>query len=145
MLTIFNFSSESGEVSTKKSDSIIVKITEAIIRKKLTTKEKEKYIDHYVVLVRKSAHFFIYFILGLLLISFIKEYKITNIKSIVIAVTIVFLYACSDEIHQIFVIERSGELKDVLLDTIGGFISIMIYTFINKKGRRKNEQEKAIS
>lgn len=139
MLFIFSLSSDNGEVSEKKSDSLIVKVTETILHRKLTVEEKEKYIEKTVVLVRKSAHFTLYFILGLLVISFLKEFGLSR-KSIIISIIMVLLYAVSDEIHQTFIPGRSGEVLDVLIDTIGGSLSTVLYYLIYR--RNKHEQEK---
>ena len=65
------------------------------------------------------------------MLSTISEY---NIKTkILVSITLCFLYALSDEIHQLFIIGRSKEFKDVLIDTAGSFIGINIYNIINKK------------
>ena len=147
MAFIFSLSADNGEVSEKKSDSVIVKFTETILHRKLTEEEKEKYIEkiinRFVIPVRKTAHFTLYFILGLLIISFLKEFGLSK-KSIIISIIVVLLYACSDEIHQTFVSGRSGEVLDVLIDTIGGSLATYIYYLIYKR-RRSNEQEKATS
>jgi VanZ family protein len=45
---------------------------------------------------------------------------------------VVFLYACSDEIHQLFVPNRSGELLDVLLDTFGGSLGVLSISFFKR-------------
>lgn len=137
MFTIFSFSSDSGNISTSKSDRTIVKIYQFITNKKLSTSEKEKVIDKYVVPVRKSAHFIIYLILGVLVVSLIKEYRMIDVKSLIIAIIFCFLYACSDEIHQLFVNGRSGELLDIIIDTIGS--SIGIYLYYKLKGVREHE------
>jgi VanZ family protein len=139
MLFIFSLSSDNGEVSEKKSDSLIVKVTETILHRKLTVEEKEKYIEKTVVFVRKSAHFTLYFILGLLVISFLKEFGLSR-KSIIISIIVVLLYAVSDEIHQTFIPGRSGEVLDVLIDAIGGSLSTVLYYLIYR--RNKHEQEK---
>lgn len=48
------------------------------------------------------------------------------------------IYALSDEIHQLFVFGRSGELKDVLIDTIGSFLGIILISkIINRKNDKK--------
>ena len=132
MLFIFSLSSDNGEVSEKKSDSFIVKVTETILHRKLTVEEKEKYIEKTVVFVRKSAHFILYFILGLLVISFLKEFGLSR-KSIIISIIVVLLYAVSDEIHQTFIPGRSGEVLDVLIDTIGGSLSTLLYYLIYRR------------
>ena len=127
MSTIFFFSNDEKNASSKKSDGLIISVTEKIIGKKLNDTEKEYYTSKFVKPVRKSAHFTIYLLLGLIFISLLKEYNITDKRSIIYTVIFVCLYACSDEIHQLFVPGRSGEVLDVLIDTTGGFIGTMIY------------------
>ena len=45
MFTIFSFSSDNGDKSTKKSDSIIIVMCEKFFGRELSKQEKEKYID----------------------------------------------------------------------------------------------------
>lgn len=134
---IFSFSSDTGKVSTKKSDGFIIRIIETISRKDLSDKEKEMWIDYLVVPVRKSAHVGVYFILGILIISFISEFMDINYKSILISIGITLLYACSDELHQLLVVGRSGEIKDVFLDVVGGSAGIWIYCWFIKFFKKK--------
>ena len=138
MIIIFLFSSDDGTASTKKSDSMIIKIIETAKRKSLTEKEKEKYINKYVVLVRKTAHFSIYFLLGFLMISYLREWNIVVKKEILYTILFVFLYAISDEIHQTFIPERSGRFLDVMIDTMGGTLAAVTYSLLFK-WRKKNE------
>ena len=130
MVTIFFFSSDTADSSTKKSDGLIVRVAEKVLGRKLTDKEKDSYTDKYFKIVRKTAHFTIYFILGFAVISLLREYMIIDKKSVIYTVIFVFLYACSDEIHQLFVPGRSGEILDVFIDTLGGTLSSSIYWFI---------------
>ena len=37
-----------------------------------------------------------------------------------------FLYACSDEFHQLFVPDRAGLFTDVLVDTAGAVIALLV-------------------
>lgn len=136
MALIFCFSSDSAEVSTKKSDGLIVKTCEFVLGRELNKVEKEKYIDQFVFFVRKGAHFTIYCILGILIMSYFKEIYLVNKKGILIAFIICFLYACSDEIHQLFVPGRSGEIRDVLIDSIGSLLGIHLYYFISTVRRK---------
>ena len=62
MLTIFILSGERDTKSTSRSDGVIIRTTEFILGRKLTEKEKELYINKYVVVVRKTAHFALYFV-----------------------------------------------------------------------------------
>ena len=139
MTTIFILSNDDSTASTKKSDRFIVNTTEFIMKRKLTNKERKKYINNYVVIARKTAHFTLYFLLGLTFISFLKEFNIDDKKKIIYSIIFVFLYACSDEIHQLFINGRSAEILDVLIDTIGGTISTLISMKRFKVRRRLSE------
>lgn len=133
MLIIFMFSSDSGTASRKKSDSVIINLVEVISNKKVNNKDRDKYIEKYVFPVRKCAHFTIYLILGILVISLLSEYRILNFKIVLYTLLIVFLYACSDEFHQLFVSGRSSEIGDVLIDSSGGFIGSYLYYLFRRK------------
>lgn len=133
LVSIFMFSSDTGSSSSRKSDGLIIRVIETVKGRKLNSLLRKKYIDTYVVFVRKSAHFTIYFLLGVFVLSLLKEYKILSFKLVFISTFLVFLYACSDEIHQLFVVGRSGEVFDVLLDSFGGFCGSCFYYFIRRK------------
>ena len=81
-------------------------------------------------IVRKSAHMFSYCILAILLFMSVYEKDIK--KSSIISFLSTFLYACSDEFHQLFIPGRSGEIRDVMIDSIGGIIGIVIISFVLK-------------
>ncbi len=138
MLSIFMFSSDPAYESDKKSNTVIVFIAESLAGHNLNNKERQEKIDKYVVLVRKTAHLIIYLILGFLIISLIKEYKVIDWKMMFLAFILSYLYACSDEIHQLFVPGRSGNMIDVLIDSLGSYLGILIYHFYYQL-RRKYE------
>lgn len=79
--------------------------------------------------VRKCAHFLEYMVLALLAFNVFKLYY--NIKKVyIITIVLVFLYACSDEIHQLFVLGREGAIRDVIIDTCGGSLLVLIRSVI---------------
>ena len=138
MGVIFSFSSDNKVASDNKSSSVIITIYHFFNSKEITKYEEKQIIEKYAYPIRKLAHFTEYFILGLLVISLISEYTIINRKSIIIGIIICMLYAISDELHQLFTSGRSARIFDVLVDTSGSTISILIYTiFKNKLLRRK--------
>ena len=139
MLTIFFLSNDTANESSKKSDGLIVKVSEVFVGHKLSQEEREEKIDRYVKFIRKSAHFTLYLILGLLIINAIYEYKLEDTKTILLALSLAFLYATSDEFHQLFVPGRSGEVLDVLIDTLGSLTGIMLYYYGNLLWRKKHE------
>ncbi|MCH1967185.1 VanZ family protein [Paraclostridium sordellii] len=81
-------------------------------------------------LIRKSAHMFLYFMLSILIYMVFKN--INNKKAYLYSIIGCFIYACTDEIHQLFIIGRSGEFKDVLVDTLGATIGLLLVFMINK-------------
>ena len=134
---IFNFSNDNGDNSSRKSERLIITVTEKINNKKMTNEEKEKILDKYSIPVRKIAHMFLYYILGLL--SFLLLYQLYGLKPVTVIYTLIFclIYAITDELHQLFIIERSSEFKDILIDTCGSFIFLIIPIIILLK-RKKN-------
>ena len=64
-----------------------------------------------------------------------KEYNIKD--TIIVSLLICIIYALTDEIHQLFIVNRSCELRDVLIDMIGVLIG---YFFM--KGVLLNERKK---
>jgi len=136
MIIIFMFSNQPADESSKLSDGFIsttigniYKIFDNDVTEEKLTEIKEKYTTP----VRKTAHFTIYLILGTLTILLLREYDIENRKRLILAILICLLYATSDEIHQLFIPGRSGEIKDVLIDTSGSMIGIIITNKITKK------------
>jgi len=122
---IFGFSSQNATQSSgisKKVSETIVEIT----NKDKPTQEKNKIVKFLEPRIRKLAHFSIYTVVGFLLMTLCFTYKISINKKIIISLIIGFIYACSDELHQTFVAGRSGEARDILIDTSGVFVGILI-------------------
>ncbi len=145
MGSIFSLSSDTADASSQKSHFVIVRVTESFLGRSLSSKEEKYYTKHFVKIVRKSAHFSLYFILGLLVLSFCMEYMELSWRSMILSLFVVFLYACSDEVHQLFIAGRSGEVLDVFIDTCGGFFSVIVYNCYYRVRRRYYEQKKAAS
>lgn len=141
MGVIFAFSSDNGEASTEKSDSIIINVYQIFNKKELTNKEKEELVEKLVFPIRKLAHLSEYLILGILIISLISEFTLINRKAFLIGLLLCIIYATSDEIHQLFSVGRSARILDILIDTIGSSIGISIYYLIDKKILRRKLYE----
>lgn len=89
------------------------------------------------IIIRKLAHFGAYLILAYLVMRALTHYLVLNLKMIVIALFICIIYAISDEVHQLFIDGRSGEVRDVLIDSIGAIVGIMVYILRMKLLHRK--------
>lgn len=80
-----------------------------------------------VIPVRKCAHMFLYFILGILVFMFFRFR--TNYPH-VISIICCYLYACTDEFHQLFVYGRGAQLTDTFIDLAGAAIGVFIISVI---------------
>ena len=136
MIIIFLLSNQKAQDSKQLSNSFIAKTIINIYEMKhgeISEENKIEIKENYSFIVRKTAHFTIYLILGLL-VSIVLIGKNLSINQIIIyGVLICMAYAVTDEIHQIFVSGRSGEIRDVIVDTCGSTIGILLNTIINKK------------
>lgn len=96
------------------------------------------FTEHAVTfMVRKSAHIFMYFVLGMLVFNVFRQYIFNTKKLVGYSVLFAFVYAITDEIHQMFVAGRSAEPRDVLLDTLGASLGIALYWYILRLKARK--------
>lgn len=86
-------------------------------------------IKKYEFYIRKFAHVFEYFVLVILAYNYFKN---NNKYKYLYSLLLCFIYACSDEIHQLFVSGRAGLFQDVLIDMIGVLL-FLIFMFIKNK------------
>lgn len=121
---IFGFSSQNGEKSGELSSNITKFILEKMNYDDI--ENYEKILKRTEIVVRKIAHFSIYTLVGLLLMSFVSTYKLKQNIRIIISLCIGILYATSDEIHQLFIPGRSGQITDVIIDTMGVLLGIIV-------------------
>ena len=139
---IFSFSNANGESSGSMSRRVIVIITETITNVKDGTEEMDKIVDRYQLFVRKGAHFFIYFVLAFLVMNSLYIWDVKT-KTLVISGVICILYAISDELHQYFIAERSGNIIDVMWDSSASLISSYLYykiVMIRGKNEKRNNK-----
>ncbi|WP_052131608.1 VanZ family protein [Planococcus sp. CAU13] len=95
--------------------------------------------------VRKNAHFFAYLILAVLLVNALGNWGRLTGRALLAAFAIAVAYAITDEFHQLFIEGRSGELRDVLIDSFGAAAGIAISRmsgFIVQKRQEKICPEK---
>lgn len=125
MLVIFGFSNQDGDTSSNLSQ----KIARLIVK----SEEQVQIVEPYV---RKVAHLSEYAIGGMLFISLFLTYNLSDIKRIIFSLLIGIEYAIIDEVHQLFIAGRSGQIIDVLIDSIGvalGICAGMMIYIINSK------------
>ena len=124
---IFGFSNQDGEQSGSLSREITEIITKNIKSlQELEEPQKEKILSKIEHIIRKLAHFSLYTSLGFLTMSLITTYKLTEKQRIILSLCIGLTYAITDEIHQIFIPDRTPKIGDVLIDTSGVIFGILI-------------------
>ena len=139
---IFLFSNDTGKISTEKSDGFIIRMVEIISRRELSESEKDKWTTCLVKPVRKGAHLSVYLVLGILIVSFVIEFMPIGYKANMLAIGLSFIYACSDEVHQYFVPGRSGMFSDVVLDTIGASVGVLLVVLVVRMCKRREQKER---
>lgn len=126
MAVIFTLSHQPAAVSSGQSGVIVGHLQQAMpgVSTAILT-----------FLVRKSAHIIAYFILGILmyraLCITIHRWRTRTVASF--ALLSCSLYAVTDEIHQLFVPGRSGELRDVMIDSIAALVGVGLCVWLMRR------------
>lgn len=133
MIIIFSFSAkpavESSESSMVIANSILnayENISEQLLETDIRM-DRLLMIEH---IVRKGAHITEYAVLAVSIAFALWVNKIKGNWLVWISVTIAALYAATDELHQRFVPGRSGQFRDVLIDTVGACLGALIFLAI---------------
>ena len=125
LLLIFLFSSQSGADSSQLSGGIIEFLEE------LTHIPLSNEICSFMI--RKLAHFTEYMVLGILTMNLWKQYGKLNKKQLFVIILFCVFYAITDEFHQMFIENRSGNLWDMTIDSLGSLFGIVSYLLFSKK------------
>lgn len=125
VIGIFMMSNQPASISDSQSEGVI----KILLSIGIDTNSIFGQLANFIV--RKCAHFLEYMILAILYFNVAKLYF--NRKKVIIStIAFVFLYACSDEIHQLFVPGREGAFRDVLIDTFGGTTALLPRLMLKK-------------
>ena len=139
MFIIFLFSAQTGEQSSALSNSILFNL--AIPFLNFFNIQTYYNVEFISFLVRKGAHVVVFFVLAILFINAILASnmfkKISH--SYICALALSFLYACLDEFHQSFTPGRNMSFWDVVIDTVGACLGLMLFYYISNfiKKRKK--------
>ena len=119
MVVIFCFSHQPASQSSQLSSGITQSLLDVLEKIIPSIMYKRDFIHYFI---RKSAHFFVYFILGLLVGGAFKSNGVRGYRRLIFSMLVCVLYAVSDEIHQVFIPGRSGQIGDVFIDSLGAFL-----------------------
>ena len=160
MVFIFMMSSAGKDESNSQSGAVCEFICEHFVEgyEEMAPEEQIQMQQKISFPVRKCAHLSEYAVLGALMTltaaSWLRGDEETmrtgetagGTVRILPVLAAGFLYAVSDEIHQIFVPGRSGEPRDVLIDTSGVLIGICLVRFhFSLRERRKRKHPRTLS
>lgn len=131
MVVIFLFSAQPADESTQTSLRVERAICSVTIPGYLgkTPEEQTALAQKIEFPVRKGAHMTEYAILTVFLLGVLGDIRITK-QQFARAVLITAAYASMDEFHQLFVPGRSGQLRDVLIDSAGAVIGGLLFTLL---------------
>ncbi len=146
MVVIFVFSAQNGDTSGSTSGNFIEFIAKIFKPDfdSLSESDKAEIIASWQLIVRKTAHFSEYAVLGALSANALRTYSLSKTLKRLLPCGICLLYAISDEIHQYFVPDRACRALDVLIDTLGGITGTVIFCLLawlisRRKLRKKGE------
>lgn len=123
MMIIGSFSSGTGEESGSLSLKITIWFSELLNNINITPD-----IEMLHILIRKCAHMTEYALLSITAIWALYGIK----RKIIFGYVIAVIYAVTDELHQLYVPGRSGNITDVFIDAFGALIGIMVYVIIKR-------------
>lgn len=153
MVLIFCFSAQSGGESGSLSDTIARMLATAFVGgfDNMPIEQQTQIIVQMSWPIRKTAHASEYACLAMSLVITcwqiiawrreargkgqvsLRQIPLVGITAFAIAV----LYACSDEVHQLFIDGRAGQVADVLVDASGAAIGCLLmclamYAFLKR-------------
>ena len=134
MGAIFLFSSETADESAALSGSITERFARFFFRDwflPANASVLSERLGKLEYLIRKSAHFTEYLILGGLLALFMSTIRMKYGFRIMISILVGILYAISDELHQSHVDGRAMQSFDVLIDSGGVMVGALVFSGIS--------------
>lgn len=132
MVFIFSMSAENGPQSSSLSGKVCRKIGEIFVPgfKQESAAAQAAFIESITFVVRKAAHMTEYAILAILWCTTLGTLGVRGKKRVLTAFLIAFGYACTDEFHQRFVPGRGPSPVDVMIDSSGAVIGLLLRSLI---------------
>lgn len=146
MAVIFWFSSQTGQQSGEAGNTLTLNLLNIFYPNfnGLDEASKQQALQTASYLLRISAHFGEFLLLGLFSASFANSYDWSKKK--LYSSTLIFCaaYAVIDEIYQLFIPGRAFEVFDIVADVAGAAVGLLIFIFISnilKNSRRKKSEQ----
>ena len=135
---IFLMSAKGGDASQGMSDGVIASAIKVLYPgfASISPDAQAAAISTWSFPVRKAAHLSEYALLGLLTSNACIQLarvqgrevclRCDGKRLLLFAFALCVLYAASDEFHQFFVDGRSGQLRDVIIDSCGAAVGVLV-------------------
>ena len=139
MYMIFTFSSQEADVSSQvsyKVSTFIVKTADNILDLGLDEYQIPYYADRIHNATRKLAHMAEYFLLAIAVSFPLYVYGMHGLLLTFVAGAFCVAFAYGDEYHQSFVYGRASQTRDVVIDSVGILIGIIVVRIIGWTGRK---------
>lgn len=130
---IFFFSLQPADTSNQISTGLGRKLVELFMPN--LSEEGWELLHH---LIRKAGHFTEFFILGVLTVLTTFQIRISRKKMLGLAFCVVI--ASLDETLQLFVAGRSGQVSDIVIDSVGALIGVMLFVSLKKFCDNRNKR-----
>lgn len=83
----------------------------------------------------KWGHLILFAGLGFLFARLVAGMRnVTFLQLLAVTALFCLIYGITDEAHQYFVPGRTSEIGDIVADTIGGFLGVLLYSAIRLRG-----------
>ena len=145
MWVIYSFSAQNGEASGGLSGRICYSIVSAVNNlfrfgwEEVSMQEMARMLGFPI---RKIAHMSEFGLLAVLNYWACSFYPKVKNKLYILAFAMTVLYAATDEFHQLFIADRSGNLTDVCIDATGAFLALAAVWFVSCIWKKHTVQSK---
>lgn len=148
MVVIFCFSAADGKESSETSHEVGMFVGRILIPgfKEMSAEEQEEWAGKLDYPIRKAAHASEYALLALLIFGALGKgnfFDRNRYSRYLWSLLFTALYAGSDEIHQLFVPGRSGNIIDVGIDSLGALTGLLVLFLIRQIIERRRKKKAA--
>ena len=140
MILIFAMSAQHANESSQTSGRFVLKVINVLYSdfENFSVEKQGNITNTLTFIVRKTAHFLEYFVLGALsaIVAFTFK-KGSAFQKTIGAIIFAVLYAVSDEVHQYFVPGRACRFFDICVDALGCICAVILIAIVISAKRRK--------
>ena len=112
--------------SNNSSNELTNNLLRSILKNEIKdTESLEILVQANAYIFRKMLHFTLFSIATIPLFLLINTYSEEQVKTSLITLIVVFIFATSDEFRQILFSDREFRVKDIFIDTMGGAFTII--------------------